>query len=92
MKYWMIIGALVALSASAQAQTATDGSGTAAISAPSPDRPDDVICRMVRVDGSYFPSRICHTRAKWDNLRRQSQDMMRGIQNNAFSNNSTNGG
>jgi hypothetical protein len=92
----MIIGALVALSASAQAQTATDGSGTAAspaaMSAPSPDRPDDVICRMVRVDGSYFPSRICHTRAKWDNLRRQSQDMMRGIQNNAFSNNSTNGG
>lgn len=98
MKSSTIIGTafLMMLSVDAQAQTSTDPAATpanATAPASDQDKNNPIICRLERVGGALAPTRICHTRNQWNDLSRQSQDMLRGVQRSTgFNNNSTVGG
>lgn len=39
-----------------------------------------VICKDTEVTGSLFSTRVCHTKAQWDEIRRQSQEDLRRAQ------------
>jgi hypothetical protein len=56
-------------------------------SSTSPATTDDpksrIVCKEVQVTGSLLPGpRICHTRAEWEDIQRQSQGTLRDVQDN----------
>jgi len=71
----LCIAALLIASAGAHGQeTAQTGQGQ-------PEKADRIICKEVVVTGSLLPGpRICHTKAEWDDIQRQSELDLRKIQ------------
>jgi hypothetical protein len=42
-----------------------------------------IVCKEVQVTGSLLPGpRICHTKAEWDEIQRQSEATLREVQDN----------
>jgi len=39
------------------------------------------VCRSVMPKGSRIPERVCHTKAEWDQLARESQDNFTSVMN-----------
>tara|TARA_Y100001933_G_scaffold46841_1_gene44681 strand:- start:3159 stop:3449 length:291 start_codon:yes stop_codon:yes gene_type:complete len=73
--------AAIAVAAALTAATATaapgDGGDQRGDEARKRKDPNEVVCRRERVTGSHMRQKICHTRAEWDELREESQRMMR---------------
>lgn len=45
------------------------------------DQSSRIICKEVQVTGSLLPGpRICHTKADWDEIQRQSEAYLREVQ------------
>lgn len=65
-----------------QTPTSTDAGvgGTAPAPAVSPglDR-NEVVCKYETRTGSHFSTRICHTRAQWDQMLQDARDRMNNM-------------
>jgi hypothetical protein len=68
----MILAAALAVTATPlvapQAAPGADGSGNGAVTAD--EKP---VCRSIRVTGSNFPKRECHTRAEWKSIHERDE-------------------
>jgi hypothetical protein len=74
----LMYGILLAGSLSAGAAFA-DPSSSNTVS--SDDQKSRIICKEVEVTGSLLPGpRICHTKAEWDEIQRQSEATLREVQ------------
>jgi hypothetical protein len=76
----LLVSALVAGAGVAFADTPNGNAGTAA--APAAD-PNEMICKRGEVTtGSRFPGPpICHTRLEWEQLQRNANESLQGLQN-----------
>jgi hypothetical protein len=73
------VAALVTVSVGAYGQeTAQTGQGDQ-------NKSDRIICKEVVVTGSLLPGpRICHTKAEWDDIQRQSELDLRKLQDSTL--------
>ena len=47
------------------------------------DQKSKIVCKEVQVTGSLLPGpRICHTKAEWAEIQRQSEATLRDVQDN----------
>jgi invasion protein IalB len=76
-KFMVISVAAVALAVPASAQTAPAASGAPAASADKAKDPNRIICERQEEIGSRLGgSKVCHTAAEWDQLRRANREQV----------------
>jgi hypothetical protein len=84
---FVFAAALLLPPATALAQPADSGAGSASAVADKPTDPDDVVtCRYEKMTGSNFTRRVCHTQREWRQMNVDAKDMLDRLDNGHQSN------